>query len=155
MAESSRELVNFHCWLRDEHVKILVDVDEEADNASVNPKPDDSEKLQELKSELDGKWKNECETYTSVGDQNIATDLYNLVDKEILKWIIRRFLEKDLPSDEKDLTWEYAYALHKMPTWLENQDNTPEDGHDHTINSGQYGFLPYKDKIGGKAFGNQ
>ena len=40
-------------------------------------------------------------------------------------------------------------------SWLEDQDNTPEDGHDHTINSGQYGFLPYKSKIGGKELGNQ
>lgn len=34
-------------------------------------------------------------------------------------------------------------------SWSEEQDNTPEDGHDHLINSGQYGWIPYKDKIGG------
>ena len=25
----------------------------------------------------------------------------------------------------------------------------PEDGHDHCINSGQYAWLPFKDRIGG------
>lgn len=33
-------------------------------------------------------------------------------------------------------------------SWLEDKDNTPEDGHDHMINSVQYAFLPYKAKIG-------
>lgn len=34
-------------------------------------------------------------------------------------------------------------------SWLEDKDNTPEDGHDHMINSVQYAFLPYKTRIGG------
>lgn len=33
-------------------------------------------------------------------------------------------------------------------SWLEEFDNTPEDGNDHTINSSQYGFIPYINKIG-------
>lgn len=33
-------------------------------------------------------------------------------------------------------------------SWLENKDNTPEDKNDHMINSTQYGWIPYKDKIG-------
>ena len=33
-------------------------------------------------------------------------------------------------------------------SWLEDKDNTPEDGHDHMINSVQYAFLPYRAKIG-------
>lgn len=33
-------------------------------------------------------------------------------------------------------------------SWQEDKDNTPEDGNDHTINAVQYGFIPYKDKIG-------
>ena len=33
-------------------------------------------------------------------------------------------------------------------SWLDNKDNTPEDGHDHCINADQYGFIPYKMKIG-------
>lgn len=36
-------------------------------------------------------------------------------------------------------------------SWREDKDNTPEDGHDHCINADQYSWLPYKDKIGGKA----
>ena len=36
-------------------------------------------------------------------------------------------------------------------SWDEEHDNTPEDGHDHLINSGQYGWIPYKTKIGGDA----
>ena len=34
-------------------------------------------------------------------------------------------------------------------SWLEDKDNTPEDGNDHMINSVQYAFLPYKAYIGG------
>ena len=33
-------------------------------------------------------------------------------------------------------------------SWDEKKDNTPEDGHDHMINSVQYSWLPYKKKIG-------
>lgn len=37
---------------------------------------------------------------------------------------------------------------YELYSWLEDKDNTPEDGHDHFINSSQYGWLPFKDKIG-------
>jgi PBSX family phage terminase large subunit len=33
-------------------------------------------------------------------------------------------------------------------SWDENKDNTPEDANDHSINSGQYAWLPYKHLIG-------
>lgn len=33
-------------------------------------------------------------------------------------------------------------------SWLEDKDNTPEDGNDHTINASQYGWIPYKGAIG-------
>ena len=33
-------------------------------------------------------------------------------------------------------------------SWKEDRDNEPEDRHDHCINSSQYSWLPYKDKIG-------
>ncbi|MDF2610054.1 MAG: putative phage terminase, large subunit [Lachnospiraceae bacterium] len=33
-------------------------------------------------------------------------------------------------------------------SWLEDKDNTPEDKNDHMINSTQYGWIPYRDKIG-------
>jgi len=33
-------------------------------------------------------------------------------------------------------------------SWLEDKDNTPEDRNDHFINSTQYGWLPYKGRIG-------
>lgn len=33
-------------------------------------------------------------------------------------------------------------------SWQEDKDNTPEDSHDHMINSVQYAWLPYKIKIG-------
>lgn len=33
-------------------------------------------------------------------------------------------------------------------SWLESKDNTPEDKNDHMINSTQYGWIPYRDKIG-------
>ena len=33
-------------------------------------------------------------------------------------------------------------------SWDESKDNTPEDGHDHTINASQYGWLPFIKLIG-------
>lgn len=33
-------------------------------------------------------------------------------------------------------------------SWKEDRDNEPEDRNDHCINADQYGWLPYKDKIG-------
>ena len=32
-------------------------------------------------------------------------------------------------------------------SWREDKDNTPEDGHDHMVNSVQYGWIPYQSKI--------
>ena len=32
-------------------------------------------------------------------------------------------------------------------SWKEDEDE-PEDGHDHTINACQYGWIPYRDRIG-------
>lgn len=42
---------------------------------------------------------------------------------------------------------EYIKELETY-SWLEDKDNTPEDANDHMVNSTQYGWLPYKDKIG-------
>ncbi|MDO5403659.1 MAG: terminase [Eubacteriales bacterium] len=33
-------------------------------------------------------------------------------------------------------------------SWQEDKDETPEDGNDHMVNSVQYGFIPYRTKIG-------
>lgn len=33
-------------------------------------------------------------------------------------------------------------------SWKEDKDNEPEDRNDHCVNADQYGWLPYKDKIG-------
>lgn len=33
-------------------------------------------------------------------------------------------------------------------SWKEDKDNEPEDGNDHMINSTQYGWIPYRTKIG-------
>ena len=32
-------------------------------------------------------------------------------------------------------------------SWKEDKDNTPEDGHDHMVNSVQYSWIPYQGKI--------
>lgn len=39
--------------------------------------------------------------------------------------------------------------IHEMEiySWNEEKDNTPEDGHDHMVNSVQYAFIPYQSKI--------
>lgn len=46
-----------------------------------------------------------------------------------------------------DICVNYISELN-IYSWKENKYE-PEDGHDHCINSVQYAFLPYKDKIGG------
>ncbi len=33
-------------------------------------------------------------------------------------------------------------------SWKEDKDNEPEDGNDHMVNSTQYGWIPFRDKIG-------
>lgn len=33
-------------------------------------------------------------------------------------------------------------------SWLEDKDNIPEDANDHTINASQYGWIPFRDKVG-------
>lgn len=33
-------------------------------------------------------------------------------------------------------------------SWKEDKDEEPEDGHDHMVNSVQYAWIPYRDKIG-------
>lgn len=33
-------------------------------------------------------------------------------------------------------------------SWKEDKDEEPEDGHDHMVNSIQYSWIPYRDKIG-------
>lgn len=44
---------------------------------------------------------------------------------------------------------ECAEHLRELETysWMEDKD-TPEDGHDHTINAAQYAFIPYRNIIG-------
>lgn len=36
-------------------------------------------------------------------------------------------------------------------SWKPDKDNEPEDGNDHMVNSVQYAWLPFKDKIGARA----
>lgn len=39
--------------------------------------------------------------------------------------------------------------IHELETysWREDRDNVPEDGHDHMVNSVQYGWIPYQSRI--------
>lgn len=48
-----------------------------------------------------------------------------------------------------DSCGNYIHEL-EVYSWQEDKDNTPEDGNDHMINSTQYGWIPYRDKIGVK-----
>lgn len=48
-----------------------------------------------------------------------------------------------------DICENYIHEL-EVYSWQEDKDNTPEDGNDHMINSTQYGWIPYRDKIGVK-----
>ena len=46
--------------------------------------------------------------------------------------------------------------IHELETysWKEEKDNEPEDSNDHTINGSQYGWIPYRDKIGMMEYAN-
>lgn len=44
---------------------------------------------------------------------------------------------------------EYISEM-ELYSWDTNKDNQPEDGHDHMIQSAQYGWIPYKEDIGRK-----
>ncbi|MGN0481289.1 MAG: terminase [Lachnospiraceae bacterium] len=44
-------------------------------------------------------------------------------------------------------TCPHYIAEMEVYSWQDNKDNTPEDGNDHMIQSGQYGWIPYRDKI--------
>ncbi len=44
-------------------------------------------------------------------------------------------------------------AEFEIYSWREDKDNTPEDGHDHCVNSGQYAWLPFKNIIGSEING--
>lgn len=46
-----------------------------------------------------------------------------------------------------DTCTNYIHEL-EVYSWKEDKDNEPEDGNDHMINSTQYGWIPYRDKIG-------
>lgn len=46
-----------------------------------------------------------------------------------------------------DTCTEYCKELDKY-SWKEDKDEEPEDGNDHMINSVQYGWIPYRTKIG-------
>ncbi len=48
-----------------------------------------------------------------------------------------------------DTCENYIHEL-EVYSWMEDKDSTPEDGNDHMINSTQYGWIPYRDKIGVK-----
>lgn len=41
-----------------------------------------------------------------------------------------------------------SIAEMELYSWLEEKDNKPEDGHDHTINADQYAWIPFKGQIG-------
>lgn len=38
--------------------------------------------------------------------------------------------------------------IHELNTYSYTEKGVPEDGNDHTINSNQYGWIPYQDRIG-------
>ena len=46
-----------------------------------------------------------------------------------------------------DTCTNYIGELDKY-SWKEDKDQEPEDGNDHMVNSTQYGWIPYADKIG-------
>lgn len=46
-----------------------------------------------------------------------------------------------------DTCQTYIHEI-EVYSWMEDKDNTPEDGNDHMINAVQYGWLPYEARIG-------
>lgn len=59
--------------------------------------------------------------------------------------------------DDENARQPFYYALNtcrnyinemEVYSWMEDKDNTPEDANDHMVNSVQYSWIPYRDKIG-------
>ena len=107
------------------------------------------------------KWGFARDVYIDSADQATITEikkykrktgcLYNFINSyKKLKIIDRIHLQSGWIASGHYLVNETCrHHLHELScySWQENQP-VPEDKNDHTINSVQYAFIPYKDKIG-------
>lgn len=64
-----------------------------------------------------------------------------------LSWMNYREEKNILPSFLILDTCKNYISEMESYSWKEDKDEEPEDGHDHMINSTQYGWIPYRDKI--------
>lgn len=79
-------------------------------------------------------------------------DLYNFNNAfKKMKIIDRINLQLGWLAHDDFLVLEHCtHYMHELEvySWNEKKDNEPEDGNDHLINSGQYGWLPFHKYIG-------
>lgn len=105
-------------------------------------------------------------TFIDSADQATITELnkYKRIYGSVYSFIEAWKKEKIIDRINNQLNWfaeadtgpcffvseECPIYIHELETysWQEDKDNTPEDGNDHMINSVQYAWLPYEEKIG-------
>ncbi len=116
----------------------------------------------EFLDEYGDKWGLSRYGYVDSADQATLTELYKLKRNKGVIYIFTPAWKELKVIDRIKLVsgWiqsGYWFVLeHCVKTiheyenysWDEKQDNTPEDRNDHCINSGQYGWIPYRWKIG-------
>ena len=109
------------------------------------------------------------DTFIDSADQATITELnkykreHGLIYNFIPAWkkttiIDRIILQNGWMNWEKEIQIEPCYFILEhckayiseleIYSWLEDKDNEPEDGNDHMVNSCQYSWLPYKNRIG-------
>lgn len=101
--------------------------------------------------------------FVDSADQATLTELYKLKRSKGLVYTFEPSWKKLRIIDRIELVLGWIASGHwyildhcqntieeyESYSWDEKEDNTPEDGNDHLINSGQYAWIPYKTLIGG------
>lgn len=83
--------------------------------------------------------------------KRLRGSMYNFVDayKKVSNLDRINFMLGWLAQDAYMVVEECTEHIHELEVYSWNEDkDVPEDGHDHTINSSQYSFIPYRNLIG-------
>lgn len=124
---------------------------------------DTSVRLTQFLDRCSDKWEPVRNVFIDCADQATLTELHKYKREKGCIYIFQNAWKKMKIIDRINLQLGW-FAQDKMVildhcrnyiseldlySWKEDKDNEPEDGHDHMINSVQYAFLPYVEKIGG------
>lgn len=81
---------------------------------------------------------------------NGAYKAVEIVDRIILQLGWMNYNEENELKPQFQILDTCKHYMHELDSysWDEEKDNTPQDGNDHLINSVQYSWIPFRDKIG-------